>query len=324
MKGLLSTGASRAWVGVALAGLVIIALVFGLALIPRLGAGQRVIDAATPAFADTRIEGTQAGLNTISQYVDVVDPLLTRRGGGLRDAEALIVLMRRKLGVSTEQVRKILRREAPRTEALTRALPLAAIADEVTPLTVVPRDDPRHDRGGGRRAARARLPAHLPVADGAAQHRRRLVRRARHRRADAAERRQAGAHRARPAQVLPRRPRAAAGEGQAGVPQPRRLRRRRLHPVPAAGARRRRVRDGRAAGPAREEDHARQALVEPRRRHRGVHRRARPRRAVLPALQRRAADHDRLQARLHAGARARGGQRRRLAARGDRVRRRRS
>ncbi len=136
MKELLSTGASRAWAGVALAGLVIIALVFGLALIPRLGAGQRVIDAATPAFADTRIEGTQAGLNTISQYVDVVDVLLTRRGGGLRDAEALIVLMRRKLGVSTEQVRKILRREAPRTEALTRALPLAAIADEVTPLTI--------------------------------------------------------------------------------------------------------------------------------------------------------------------------------------------
>ena len=57
MKGLLSTGASRAWVGVALAGLVIIALVLGLALFPRLGAGQRVIDAATPAFADARIDG---------------------------------------------------------------------------------------------------------------------------------------------------------------------------------------------------------------------------------------------------------------------------
>jgi hypothetical protein len=136
MKVLLSSGASRAWVGVALAGLVIIALVVGLTLFPRLGAGQRVIDAASPAFADARIEGTRAGVNTISQYVDVVDPLLTRRGGGLKDAEALIVLMRRKLGVSTEQVRKILRREAPRTEALTRALPLAGIADEVTPLTV--------------------------------------------------------------------------------------------------------------------------------------------------------------------------------------------
>ena len=43
--------------------------------------------------------------------------------------------MRRKLGLSTAQVRKILRREAPRTEALTRALPLAGVADEVPRLT---------------------------------------------------------------------------------------------------------------------------------------------------------------------------------------------
>lgn len=135
MKGLLSTGASRAWVGVALAGLVIVALVLGLALFPRLGAGQRVIDAAAPAFTDARVDGTKAGMNTVSQYVDVVDPLLTRRGAGLKDAEALITLTRRKLGVTSEQVRKILRREAPHFEALTRALPLAAIPDELTPLT---------------------------------------------------------------------------------------------------------------------------------------------------------------------------------------------
>lgn len=136
MKQLLSTGASRAWVGVALAGLVIVALVLGLSLFPRLGAGQRVIDAAAPAFNDDRVAGTRAGLDTISQYVDVVDPLLTRRGGGPKDVETLVSLMRRKLGLSTAQVRKILRREAPHFEALTRALPLAAIADEVTPLTL--------------------------------------------------------------------------------------------------------------------------------------------------------------------------------------------
>ncbi len=135
MKELLSSGASRAWVGVALAGLVIVGLVVGLALFPRLGSGQRVIDATAPAFTDARVQGTEAGMNTVSHYVDVIDPLLTRRGGGLRDAEALITLMRRKLGVSTAQVRKILRREAPHTEALTRALPLAGVADEVAPLT---------------------------------------------------------------------------------------------------------------------------------------------------------------------------------------------
>ena len=46
MKGLLSTGASRAWLGVAFAGLVVVLAVLALGLISRLGAGQRVIDEA--------------------------------------------------------------------------------------------------------------------------------------------------------------------------------------------------------------------------------------------------------------------------------------
>ncbi|HEV2061026.1 MAG TPA: hypothetical protein VGR11_16870 [Solirubrobacteraceae bacterium] len=135
MKELLSTGASRAWLGVALAGLVVVALVFALALIPRLGAGQRMIDAAEPAFTDARVEGTRAGVLTMSQYVDIVDPLLTRRGGASEQVPRLIGYLRRTLGLSTAQVRKILRREAPHTEALTRALPLDAVAAEIPRLT---------------------------------------------------------------------------------------------------------------------------------------------------------------------------------------------
>lgn len=131
----MATGASRAWLGVALAGLLVVALVLGLMLIPRLGAGQRVIDRAEPAFSDARVDGTKAGVSALSQYVDVVDPLLTRRGGGSEEVPQLIGYIKRKLGLSTEQVRKILRREAPHTEALTRALPLDGVAAEVPRLT---------------------------------------------------------------------------------------------------------------------------------------------------------------------------------------------
>ena len=131
----MSTGASRAWLGVALAGLLVVALVIGLMLIPRLGAGQRVVDRAEPAFSDARVDGTRAGVRFLSQYVDVVDPLLTRRGGGSGEVPQLIGYMQRKLGLSTEQVRRILRREAPHTEALTRALPLDGVAAEVPRLT---------------------------------------------------------------------------------------------------------------------------------------------------------------------------------------------
>ena len=135
MREWLSTGAARAWFGVALAGFVVVVLVFALMLIPRLGSGQKLLDAAEPAFTDARSDGTKAGVFTLSQYVDVVDPLLTRRGGGAAEVEQFSGYLQRKLGLSAEQVRKILRREAPHTEALMRALPLDGIVAEVPRLT---------------------------------------------------------------------------------------------------------------------------------------------------------------------------------------------
>jgi hypothetical protein len=135
MKGLMSTAASRAWLGVAVVGVVVVVAVLALMLIPRLGAGQEVIDAAEPAFSDERVAGTAAGVNLVSQYVDFADPLMTARGGGAKEVRSLVRLMKRKLGLSSAQVRKILRREAPHTEALTRALPFASIADEIPRLT---------------------------------------------------------------------------------------------------------------------------------------------------------------------------------------------
>jgi hypothetical protein len=135
MKGLLSTGASRAWLGVAFAGLVVALAVLALGLISRLGSGQHVVDKAKPAFTDTRATGTRAGVELLSQYVDVLDPLLTKRGGGDRDLATLITLMRRKMGLSGAQVRKILHREAPHTDALMHALPLNGISRELSRLT---------------------------------------------------------------------------------------------------------------------------------------------------------------------------------------------
>lgn len=135
MKGLVSATASRAWLAVALVGFVVVVLVLALSLIPRLGAGQRVIDAAAPAFTNERVAGTSAGISLVSQYVDVAGPLLTARGGASKEVRSLIRLMRRKMALSNARARKILRREAPHTEALTRALPLAGVADEIPRLT---------------------------------------------------------------------------------------------------------------------------------------------------------------------------------------------
>ncbi len=135
MKGLMSTAASRAWLAVALVGFVVVVLVLVLSLIPRLGAGQQLIDSAEPAFSDERVAGTRAGMNLLSQYVDLADPLLTARGGAHEEVRSLVRLIRRKLGLTNAQARRILRREAPHTEALARALPLEGVADEIPRLT---------------------------------------------------------------------------------------------------------------------------------------------------------------------------------------------
>jgi hypothetical protein len=135
MKGLISTAASRAWLGVALVGVAIVGLVLALSLIPRLSAGQQVIDTARPAFTDERVAGTRAGVDVVSRYVDLLDPLLTPRGGASHEVRSLVRLIARERGLSNARARRILRREAPHAEALMRALPLEGVAAEISPLT---------------------------------------------------------------------------------------------------------------------------------------------------------------------------------------------
>jgi hypothetical protein len=135
MKGLLSTRVARAWLAVAVVGLVVVVLVLGLGLPSRLGAGQDVIDAAKPALTKERVAGDRAGVQFISRYVDLVDPLVTPRGGAGRELAPLVRLISRRTKHSRKTVAADLRREAPRTEALLRALPLDAAAGEVAALT---------------------------------------------------------------------------------------------------------------------------------------------------------------------------------------------
>ncbi len=135
MRGLLSTTASRAWMGVVAVGVVVVALVLGLQLLPRLSAGQDVIDAAQPALSDGAVAGEVAGANVLSQVVDLVDPLMTRRGQSREELGRLVTMIKNESGVSAERARAVLRREAPHTEALLRAVPFSGIADERQRLT---------------------------------------------------------------------------------------------------------------------------------------------------------------------------------------------
>ena len=135
MRGLVSTWASRAWLAVAVVGLIVVGLVIGLKLIPRLTAGQQVIDAAAPAMTDAAVKGEVAATKLLGQYVDLADPLMTRRGGGNEEVATLVRLVSRRGDIAPERVRALIRREAPHVEALLRALPFSAIATERPRLT---------------------------------------------------------------------------------------------------------------------------------------------------------------------------------------------
>jgi hypothetical protein len=135
MKGLLSTTASRAWMGVVVLGVAVVAVVLALQLIPRLTAGQQVIDAAKPALTDAAVAGEVGGAQLLSQVVDLADPLMTRKGRSHEELGRLVTLIKNKTGVSAPRARALLRREAPHTEALLRAVPFSRIAAERRRLT---------------------------------------------------------------------------------------------------------------------------------------------------------------------------------------------
>ncbi|MDX6718924.1 MAG: hypothetical protein QOJ63_1178 [Solirubrobacteraceae bacterium] len=135
MKGLLSTAASRAWLGVVAVGVVLVALVVALALVPRLSAGQELIDAAQPAMTDPAVAGEVAGANLLSRYVDLAGPLVTAKGGAGRELPRLVRTITRRTKLSSRKARALLRREAPHTVALLRALPFSGITRERGRLT---------------------------------------------------------------------------------------------------------------------------------------------------------------------------------------------
>ncbi|MEY2442098.1 MAG: hypothetical protein QOJ46_1524 [bacterium] len=155
MKRLLSTRASRAWTGVVVLGVVVIALVIGLALVPRLSAGQELIDAAEPAMTDEAVKGEVGGTQVLSQYVDLADPLMTRKGRSREELGRLVTMIKRKTGVSAKRARALLSREAPHTAALLRAVPFSGVADERRRLTAylsktlnIPAEDLQNELAG--------------------------------------------------------------------------------------------------------------------------------------------------------------------------------
>jgi hypothetical protein len=118
------------WVVVLVVGVLVVTVVLGLNLIPRLNDGQKVLDAARPAFAPQRAAAARAGIDFISKDVDTADPIMTPGGGAAAEVPKLIAFVSQKTGLSQAQVVAALQKNFPHTTALLQTIPLSAVTAE--------------------------------------------------------------------------------------------------------------------------------------------------------------------------------------------------
>jgi NACalpha-BTF3-like transcription factor len=122
------------WVVVLVVGVLVVTVVLGLSLIPRLNAGQKVLDAARPAFATGRPAAARAGINFLSTNVDAAVPIVNTEGGAAAEVPKLVAFVSKQTGLSQAQVVAALQKNFPHTTALLEALPLSAVVAELPGL----------------------------------------------------------------------------------------------------------------------------------------------------------------------------------------------
>jgi len=132
MAELLSKTAGRwLWALVTAVGVLVIALVLALQLIPRLHSGQRVLDDAKPAFTDQRVAAHPAAITIVSQIVDLSDPIATPKGGAAAEVPKLVAFVAAKTGLAPAQVLAALKAKVPHTTEILQAIPLSAVTAEL-------------------------------------------------------------------------------------------------------------------------------------------------------------------------------------------------
>ncbi len=122
------------WVIVLVVGVLVLVLVLGLGLISRLSSGQKVLNAAGPAFVPQRLATDTAGLNLISQNVDMANPIVTPQGGGAAEVPAIVAYVAKSNHISPAAALALLQQNSPHTTALLQALPLSAVTTELPGL----------------------------------------------------------------------------------------------------------------------------------------------------------------------------------------------
>lgn len=133
-RGLTRGQATFGWSVVTAVGAVVVLLVIGLGLFPRLGGGDELLTDARPAFTAERVAGARAGINIISDVADMTQPIATTSGGAAAEVPKLVAFVSKGTGLSQAQVLAALQQKFPHTAALLTSLPLSATTAELPSL----------------------------------------------------------------------------------------------------------------------------------------------------------------------------------------------
>ena len=125
---------SLAWFVVVVAGMVVLAIVWGLQLFSRLDAGQNVLDGARPIFTEERIVGDRVGITIIGNVADMVDPIIDAEGGAATEVLPLVKLVAGATGLPPADVLAAVQANFPHTYHLLLALPLDQVSAEIPRL----------------------------------------------------------------------------------------------------------------------------------------------------------------------------------------------
>jgi hypothetical protein len=134
-KGVSGAEAMMAAAVVPVVGVTVVALVFGLRLIPRVSDGQHLLDGLAPAMTADRVSGDRAGIDMVSAIVDTADPIMTDKGGAAAEVPKLVSFVSQQSGLTQAEVLTALTKNFPHTTALLQALPLTAVAAELPAVT---------------------------------------------------------------------------------------------------------------------------------------------------------------------------------------------
>jgi hypothetical protein len=134
-SGNLSAGTAKlGWWVVAVVGLLVIVLVFGLKLFPRLDGGNDLLKAAKPAYQEQRVDGSVAGINMVNDIVNFEDPVMTESGGAAAEVPKLVAFVSDQTGLSQPDVLAALQKQAPKTTFLLQSIPLSDVSKELPGL----------------------------------------------------------------------------------------------------------------------------------------------------------------------------------------------